>query len=307
MSKAINFYPTLESCDLEKLGFNSKYHFSFVQNGEEKEVGFSEVNRFITLDEKNSNWDPFNFDLKVSVSISIANGSVLYGENGIAPKGATLGICLEWYSQKAKAREVISSKNNILFSEKSQSFEFSTVFKKNTFDGNIEMNILVFLKQSSPIVGNDESFLNNTEGAILGQLDNKTVFMTGTGSLFPIYTKAIPNGKLWDLEINYENPEIDQLSDSVKLIINSAHKDYCLLDVNNKHYCDRLIYEIVCQSIVVLICRLKEDHCLDKIGGNYADGSIMAFVKYYKEMLNLDISDISTIFSSLHNYLDSKE
>jgi hypothetical protein len=131
--------------------------------------------------------------------------------------------------------------------------------------------------------------------------------MTGVGSLFPIYTKPTPNGKLWDLEIDYDDPATDQLSDCVKLVLNSAHKDYCLLDVNDKHYCDRLIYEIISEAITVLLCQLREDHYLDKIEGTYSDGSIMAFVKYYKEMLNLDVSSISSISSSLRGYLDNKE
>lgn len=307
MSKAINFYPTLESCDLDELGAVAKYRFSYEQNGEQIDVGYSEVNRYITLDTKNCNWDPFNFDLELTVSISIADASVLFGPNGIAPRGAGLGICLEWYSQKAKTREVIKSDHRIKFSEEKQSFEFSTVFKKNTFNGNIDINVLLFLEEPSQVVADEEGFLNNMEGVILGKIDSKTVYMTGVGSLFPIYTKPTPNGKLWDLEIDYDDPATDQLSDCVKLVLNSAHKDYCLLDVNDKHYCDRLIYEIISEAITVLLCQLREDHYLDKIEGTYADGSIMAFVKYYKEMLNLDVSSISSISSSLRGYLDNKE
>jgi hypothetical protein len=307
MSKPINFYPTLESCDLARLGAIVKYRFSFEQNGEDEEIDFSEANRCITLNTKNCNWDPINFDLKLTVTVSLSDASALYGENGVAPKGSILGVCLEWYSQKAKIRDVIRTNKSIENNEDKQSIEFSTVFRKNTFNGSVDVNVLLFLKGSTKNPSIEENYLNNTEGVILGTIDSKSVFMTGVGSLFPIYTKSSPNGKLWDLEISYDDPTTDQLSDSVKLILNSAHKDYCLLDVNDKHYCDRLIVEIISEAVTVLICQLRDEQYLDKVGGPYADGSIMAFVKYCKEILGLDISSVSSISSSLRNQLDNKE
>jgi hypothetical protein len=307
MSKAINFYPTLDSCDLQKMGVNVQYHFSYFKNGEQHDINFSVINRYLTLDTKNSDWDPFNFDLKLTVDVAISNPALLYGPDGIAPEGSGLGICLEWYSQKAKVRGVVNDDKLISPDGSKQEFNYSIVFKKNSFNGNIDINVLIFLKNPAKLLADNENYLNNASGVVLGSLDSKTLYMTGVGSLFPIYTKPIPGGLLWDLEIDYDDPSVDCLSDCVKLTLNSAHKDYCLLDVNDKRYCDRLIYEIISEALTVLLCRLKEEGYLETVSGPYADGSIMAFVKYYKEMLNLNISSISSISSSLREYLDDKE
>ena len=153
----------------------------------------------------------------------------------------------------------------------------------------------------------NEIFLNNERGALLGTLDSKKIFMSGTGSMFPIYNKSMGNSDLWAVEIQYDQPEIDSLSESLKLFLNIDHPDYCMLDVNNKKYCPRLVLEIVSSAIVSLIMKLHEDEALDDLNMDYADGSVLAFVKYYRDVLELNIDDIISVSSSLRNYLNGKE
>ena len=65
-----------------------------------------------------------------------------------------------------------------------------------------------------------------------------------------------------------------------------------------------MIYEIVASVMTILIIDLKESHYLDNLDGNYADGSIMQFMKYYKETLELDIRDPVNISSTLRDYFE---
>ena len=181
---------------------------------------------------------------------------------------------------------------------------FATI-GKNTVNRELSINILIYLKEKTEKMTDDEAFLNNDEGTILGTLASFTVFLSGFGSLFPIYTKGIDDKKLWVLEIDYDDPAEDRLSDSLKLILNTNSKDFPYIDQNDKeHFCPKIMYEIVASVMTILIIDLKEKGYLDNLDGNYADGSVMQFIKYYKETLGLDIRNANDISSSLRDYFE---
>ena len=262
--------------------------------------------RFITLNLKNNNWNPMNYDLYVRVNIEYENGNSLYGPDGVAPLMSELSFGLEWYSQLAKKRGIINGAK-ISNSTSKKTIIFEHFFEKETFMYDIEFNLLVFMSKKAYKINENEDYLNNNEGVILGNVDKKILFMSGTGSLFPIYIQNLDANKLWDLQINFDDPSIDKLSDCVKLIINSNHSDYKLLDINNKKYCDRMIFEIVANAVTIIICHLKENGYLDRLEDSYSEGSIMEFVSYYHKILGLKVDSVLDISSSLRKYLEEKK
>lgn len=312
MARKINFYPTLELYHYNLL--NPKVNYSFFyypNNGNDiSQIEYKIANqKYITLSTKNNHWDPINYDLYMNVCLDYENGSILYGENGICPLDGEISICLEWYSQKSKKRGIIfpTKKNDFLKKNNDKNkINFICAFEKNVFLNDVEINILIFNSKKSNNVKQSENFLNNEEGVVLGTLDNKTLFMTGTGSLFPIYIKSLQNNKLWELQIECNEPENDKFSDCVKLILNADHKDYPLLDVTSKKYCDRLIFEIISNAVTVIICYLKENKMLEDLSRPCSDGSILSFIKYYKDNLELNIDNVASISDSLRNYLDKE-
>ena len=176
---------------------------------------------------------------------------------------------------------------------------------KNTINRELTINLLIYLKEKSNNVIGTESFLNNDEGTILGKLASYNVFLSGFGSLFPIYSKPIDDKKLWILEIDYDDPADDKLSDCVKIILNTNSKDYKYINQKDEiNFCSKVIYEIVASALTILIIDLKENHYLENLDGNYADGSILQFIKYYKETLGLDIRDPNNISSTLRDYFE---
>ncbi len=307
MASSINFYPTL---DKPLLGlFEPKVDFLFyydADNGTQTVLEIKKEGKNITFKDTKE-WDPYNKSLMIVANIEYEHACYLFGENGIAPNGAVLGVALEIYSNSGKFRQVYFD-NDIKITNTNEHIKLFPLFvriPKNTINRDLTINVLVYLKEKSTSVLEEESFLNNDEGVILGSLSSFTVYLSGFGSLFPIYTKAIDDKKLWLLEIDYDDPTEDKLSDSVKLILNTNSKDYPCIDQNDKeHFCPKLMYEIVASVMVILITDLKERNFLENLDGKYADGSIMQFIKYYKETLGLDIRDPNDVSSTLRDYFE---
>ena len=309
MSRSINFYPTFDDNHYISLNPVIKYNFFYYPNDKNdiEEIDSTITsNKFITLSTEKNHWDCLTYDLYMKINVEIINGDVLYGREGICPTNGEISLGLEWFSKKSKKRGWIipNKNNNIRNDETKQNFIFECKFDKNTFLYDIEINLVLFNSRSDDKVDDSEIFLNNQTGVMFGYLDSKVLFMTGTGSLFPIYVNSVNDNKLWHLEIDCNEPENDKLSDCVKLILNSNHKDFKLLDTSSKHYCERLVFEIVANAVTILICHLKENGFLDNLNGTIADGSILHFVKYYKENLGLNIDNVNSISTSLREYLD---
>ena len=307
MAASVNFYPTLDKEILHSLG--SQVDFSFSYRSPEGKYTVLEVKKegknLTFLDTKD--WNPYIDSLRIVANVSFENASALFGVDGIAPNGSSLGIALEVFSNTGKYRQVyIDDETKIMNTNGHISLDpLFVMVGKNTINRELSINVLIYLKNKAKSISREELFLNNDEGIILGKLATFTVYLSGFGSLFPVYTKALDDKKLWLLEIDYDNPDEDKLSDCVKLILNTNSKDYPYIDQNDKeHFCPKMIYEIVASVMTILIIDLKESHYLDNLDGNYADGSIMQFMKYYKETLELDIRDPVNISSTLRDYFE---
>lgn len=307
MGASINFYPTLDKEILDSFGAKTNISFSYRSANvpfvalETKKEG----KNLTFVDTKD--WNPYTDSLRIIANIEYEHACALFGVNGVAPSGSCLGIALEVFSNSGKYRQVYFD-DDVRIVSTNEHVLLSPLFVnvgKNTVNRELSINVLLYLKEKSKSLKDEEAFLNNDEGVILGKLASFTVFLSGFGSLFPIYKKAVDDKKLWLLEIDYDDPAEDKLSDSVKLILNTNSKDYCCIDQNDKeHFCPKIMYEIVASVMTILIIDLKENGHLDNLDGNYADGSIMQFIKYYKETLGLDIRDPINISSSLRDYFE---
>lgn len=307
MNKKITFYPTLDIDQISKLEFSIDYELFYKNNSELVEIESTiENNKFITIDKK-CEFDKDEHDLIIREHLKIKNTNVLFGPDGIAPFQASIGCALECYAQKAKFRKVSFNSQVIDYSNNDNKFTFELTVPKRTLNDELTMSVILFLYENAIEVTDNEIILNNTKGVILGTLDTKTLYLSGTGSLFPIFMKPSNDKKLWTVKFEYESPESDKFSESVQLLINTNHKDYYMLDPQNKCYCERLIYEIISSAVTLLILDLKENNYIDDLNGSYADGSILQFIKYCKDVLNIDLDSPLSISSSLREYLDGEE
>ena len=309
MKKDILLYPTLEPNQLEALGLSVEYLFQYQPTSSGGPIIVQhaiEKNKFITLDNK-SDFDREQDDLIIKVEVKIKKAIELFGLEGIAPEKSKIGVMMEVYSQKSKFRKTSVSTIAIEKSNEEFSLSFATSVPKGRVEGELDINVLLYLAKPADFLKDEESFLNNEAGSILGTLDAKVLCLAGNGSIFPIINKPSTDKKLWSLTISYDDPAVDRLSDSVQLVLNSSHKDYAYLDQDNPKYCDHLIFEIVANAIVLIVEDLRSRGCLNDLSGEYDNGSILQFVKYLKEVIRVDLSDASSLSGSLRDYLERED
>lgn len=306
MNKNITFYPTLDADQLKLLDKKIKYNFHYLSNENTIAISTTENEKFISFDNK-SEFDKEENSLFVDISVTLNNQNSLFGPTGIAPTDSQILLMLECYSQKSKFRKVVSSnkyiEQNILFDD----YSFELEIEPNIIDREVTFSLLLILSKPTDHIKDNELFLNNTPGVIIGTLDKKTLYLSGNGSLFPIYTKSSNDKKLWDIKIDYEDPTIDKLSETIQLILNSSHKDYDLLNPQSKSYCERLIYEIISSAVTLIILDLKEKNLLGSLKDNYSEGTIMHFIKYCNDVIHIDLNDTLSISSTIRAYLNGDD
>lgn len=307
MNKNITFYPVLDATQINEMVVEVAYYFSYEVDGNMIDISSNiERDQYITLD-NNSDYDKDENTLIIDVSVNLKKTQILFGPSGIAPLGAEIGLALECFSQKSKYRKVVTSNKTVKYNDESNSCDFKIKIEPKTIQSELSFNLLLTLAKSSGVLLENEFYLNNKSGVIIGTLDKKTLYLSGTGSLFPIYTRPSTDKKLWEVKFEYEDATIDKLSETVQLILNSNHKDYDYLNPKSKNYCDRLIYEIIASAVSLLVVDLKEKGMLGSLKEDYSEGTIMHFVKYCKEVIGIDFSDAMSISSTLRAYLNGED
>lgn len=305
MKKIFNYFPILSDELMDDVFPNIEYSFFYErEKNNEESIDFDDsIGQNITLDTKHNDWNHADYDLKVKTEIHIDDASRLYGSYGIAPKESIIGMGIEYYSQKSRTREVEIFDNPIDDDEESWVYSLEHIIEKGSFISDVDISTFIFLQNSAKHVDQYSKHLNNEEGIILGTLDHRRLFLIGTGSLFPIFVENLEkDDRLWIFDIDYDNPELDKFSDCSKLILNSNHRDYKLINPREKCYCERLVLEIICNSLFMVFTKLKEEGYLEDIKSTYEDGSIMSLVSYYKDTLNVNFTSAKTIFDSLQDY-----
>ncbi len=307
-SKNICFYPQL-SDDMFNCIFdndNSNISFSYTVNGEIKTIEVIDNNDNISFDNK-TNWNCDDYNLDIVINIKLKELNKLFGSSGIAPSNSKIGLCVEWYSAQAKIRRVINSQDLISKNDKEKLFTFEITLPKQTFNGTVSLNALLYLAESDNKVSTNELFLNNNVGVLIGDVIKKVIFMTGDGSQFPIKVIPMPDSNLlWKLELNLDEPGSRQVSDGITLILNSAHKDYKFINPESDSYCERLADEIVTNAIVLFLSELSNSFEFD-LEGNYEEGTLLSYAKYCKDRLDVNFDGLMSISNSIHEFSERGE
>lgn len=305
-SSNICFYPQLTDELFDMIFDYEKTNilFSYTVNDTTIDINYIDSNDKISFDQS-TNWNCDDYDLDISINIQLKNLNRLFGT--IAPTNSKIGFCIEWYSAQAKIRKVIKAEELISKDDDIKNFSFTINLPKQTFNGSISLNALLYLAKADDNLSQDEIMINNNVGVIIGTVIKKIIFMTGDGSQFPIKVDSFPNYSwLWKLELNLDEPATKQFSDGITLILNSAHKDYKYIDPNSAYYCDRLANEIVTNAIVLFLSELSKSPEFD-LDGNYDNGTLLAYAKYCKERLGVDFDGLMSISNSVHEFSERGE
>lgn len=301
--KNISFYPILNDQMFEYIFDNYNMLFSYKVNNETKQIEYIDEHDNISFD-KNVDWNCDDYDLEISINIKLKNLNILFGPNGITPSNSTIGLCIEWYSPQSKIRKVIKSNKLISKNDNELYYSFNIVLPKQTFKGTVTLNALLYLSSSDKNISNTELYLNNDVGVLIGNIIKKIIFMSGNGSQLPIKICSYPDSDLlWDIELNLDEPGERQFSDGFAIIFNSAHKDYKMLDPTSPFYCERLAEEIITNAIVLFLSELSKSPEFD-LEGDFEEGTLLSFAKYYRDHLDINFDGAKNISKSVHEYLE---
>lgn len=312
MANSLPLFPVLTDDRRNKIRYiiTEDYHFSYTGNEEEHALDTDETaegSKTYKLIDQSGEWNPDIHNLCVRRKSQLSNVSVLFGPAGIVCNNAIIGIAVIWTSSDSKQRgaiEVGEIRREDITSKLSLDYEFGIAQLR----GRVDFSTILYVKKSgTPHM--DERHLANVYGCILGEIDHISIILDGDGSVFPIYEVADLGKPLWYVRCTWEDPTVDQFSECVSVIINTAHRNYRFLDKKRKTFDEQLMFEIMASALTIIITELKEDNNYweDTVNGvNLQRGSVSGAVNYFITTLGWDITSIESLSVSIHKFFDQK-
>lgn len=254
-------------------------------------------------------WSLKNSNLLIKRTVCIKNPKLLFGEQGIACKKSKIGIGLRWSSQNSRQRNVCDI-TEIDYKTQEIKKSVSLTFDQSSLINNLTLETILYVKESG-IPDDNEKFLGNKQGIVLGELDGIIIRLDGNGSEFPIfYDKDKPSSEpLWSVKVDCEEPATSSFYDCFQLYINTNNPNYRYVDKTKDSFDIYLLIEIVSTALTILVLKLKEDpddwSDMDNNIG-LEDDSISKAVYYFKHNLTMDFDNPASIHESFRRYYEQK-
>lgn len=308
MTNYLSPFPILNEKRIADLCYESQEYSFFYKKASselsiEKEKDLADESCFILKATEGDDWNHDEYDLCFSRIIKLSNLDSLFGSSGIACNTAGIGIAVVWTSSDSRQRGVIPVGD---FTKKDDDKEFLVrgIFEKGTLRGVVTLRTVFYVKSvGRPL--SDETYLANSYGCILGELDSIRIVLDGNGSVFPIMTEENENGPLWRVICDWTNPTEDSFGDSVRIMLNTKHKYYELVEANNG---DSLLIEILASAMSIIISKIKDSsfwHDTES-GIGFSEGSVCAAVHYFVNTLEWDTSTPEKLSESIRLSLEGK-
>ena len=218
------FYPTLTEELQEQAGFSvSPYSFSYYINSELKEL-IAKGKNTIKLEDSWESWKIEQDGLHIKREVIIEYPEVLYGMNGIACKGAQIGLGIIW------TNKTLTQMGTILPVSEFKSgavlhvlFEYD--FNPGEVQGDLELETMLYIKKSAENVDNEELHLMNESGVRVGVIDECRLDFGSIYMEFPIQERNDKNEPLWWLDMGaWTDPTQDLFNeDNIRLYLNTAY------------------------------------------------------------------------------------
>lgn len=299
MKKSLKLFPTIDSDCLNEMNCNisiPKACYEYSGGSIELEIEQIDDSEEYSIVDKYERWNSKDHNLFVSGNISIENTSMLFGESGVTSDNSELALGIIW---RSKASNLRSAKKIATFnkSTKIKNQEYKIGFRKSTIKESFELLVVVYLEKS---IDNEKTSFAKRNGTILGTLARYDFILEGSGSQFTVVEKYAPKEALWSVECDWDDPTYDLFSDTVRIVLNTAHDAWQLFDDPN--FKKEIIKEIMASSIHVIISKLEQDEY--DIYGDYERGSVSEAMSYIVDRAKVDVTASETIASSIRIYLD---
>lgn len=212
-----------------------------------------------------------------------------------------------WTSSDSKQRGVIQigsfgNTDNILDAVAEKEFDVAQL------RGEVDFSTVLYIAEAG-IPEMDEMHLANTNGYVLGELENYVVKLDGNGSTFPVFEVSEPGQPLWYVKCDWIDPTADSFSDCVSINLNTAHKNYRYINRNEKVFNPQLLSEIMTSAIAIIVEKVRLQPAFwDQIMGNDSleQGSVGQALYYFMETLEWDLSTPESVSLSVRKFFDQR-
>lgn len=311
MAVGISLFPQLTDEIVCKIGMQpDEFEFFYTKNDEEFPLRCDCIDGSVTtykLVDENGVWTPDEFNLGIRKSINFISCVNLFGPMGVACREAIIGVAIMWTSTQSRQRGIIEL-GELKCQYGHQSVEAGYLFKKAQLRGNVQFDVVLYIKNASKNVQMDEKILANDKGYLLGTTgENINIQLDGSGSMFPIYEEARPGYPLWRVQCQWDDPCYDLFGECVKIYLNKAHTSFKYIDKTNKKYVPQLLREIMASALTVVISKLKSDEAawgLIESNTNAQSGSLAEAIHYFRNTLEWKMDSPEAISLSIREFFE---
>lgn len=313
MSVLLSLYPTLTNELLIKAGYlSTNYNFYYTVNGtqyplEAKPTDASYNNEVLLISDERCEWTPDTHELTFERTLILNHPHFLFGSTGIACEGSELGLALLWMSKSSSQRGVRKIGG---FKKNDERIELSLhqTFPPGHLRGKVLLQIIVYLKTPGSVQENEQHLVNEA-GVVLGVLDQFTIVLDGSGSIFPIVEVSEPKQPLWWVKCDWTDPQTEPFDEEfVQICLNAAHPHYNLLKVDQGLKESALLKDIISSALQIIILKVKESGNWDEIvtGRDCEPGSIGQAVHYFINTFGWDTNSPEKLAYTIRKDLDSR-
>ena len=238
-------------------GYSSTpYYFADPFEGAYKKL-ISKGKNTLRLEDELESWRVENDGVFFKKNITFEYPEALYGAKGIACKDAEIGISIIWINRSLTQMGTIKPKIDNRTGAVHE-FEFEYEFKPGEIRGDLELDIILYIKRPAVIIQEDETNLMNEAGVNIGLLDETHIDFDNIYMDFPIQEVNDKNQPLWWLDIGpWTDPTRDLFDeDNLCIHLNTAYKSCPRLGDEIKNI--DVLVDIITSAYSMIFERIEE-------------------------------------------------
>ena len=254
----LNFYPKLSAELKESCGLSvGKYVFSYVF--QDKSYGLIQNGtKTIKITDPLEIWKVEDEGITFTKTISIAYPGLLYGINGIACQGATIGVCVMWTNKTLTQTGCILPESDIE-TETGRTCRFNYTFDAGTIKGDLELSVILYIKKKGAALLPGEEKLINEEGVTVGEIETVVLDFNSIYMEFPIEEYNSPTEPLWWVYFSqWEDPKVDLFDKENLCLYLNPYYSACPMVGEEIKNIDMLI-DILATTYFMIFQRIEND------------------------------------------------
>lgn len=316
MSWALMPYPTITRALAQQIGFVSEapvlnYFDSGVRNLKLETMSSSVNSLTGKVTDPKCNWNPANYELHYERVCKFTSAYYLFGDDGIVPEDAVIGVAVIWSSKGSSVRNT-AFVGELRQTSSAVELKQTIDFKANTLKGSVIIQTVLFLKEPGGKRPSTKFFAQQS-GTLLGGLDQVEIVVDGNGSMFPIVAVEKPRGPLWEVFYN-DTADIFQDrfdNDNVEIRLNKSHPNYELLDIESELTKTPLLVEVLSAAMSVIVQSVKDntesnDWSMILSGEEGEPGSIAQAICYFVNTLGWNVSGAPELSKSIKLFFEKE-